>query len=117
MKNPADILQADMARARLASAADAFAFSAPSAAEPCEKGGRRSDTHVRQLAMYLTHVGFGMNLNRVAMAFQRDRSTVAYACHKVEDERDDPELDEMLDALEESLRCLPRSTRKGCLNG
>lgn len=108
MKNPAERVSEDMARARLAIAAAAYAFGEPLDAVTAEaRGGRRQLAHVRQVAMYLAHVGFGMNLNRVALAFGRDRSTAAYACHKIEDERDDPVLDSRLDALEDCLRAAP----------
>jgi chromosomal replication initiation ATPase DnaA len=39
-----------------------------------------------------------------ARAFGRDRSTVSYACHRIEDEREDPAFDERLDALERLIR-------------
>ncbi len=57
----------------------------------------------RQVAMYLAHVGFGMSLARVADAFERDRSTVAHACHLVEDRRDDPAFDAWLETLEQGI--------------
>jgi chromosomal replication initiation ATPase DnaA len=60
--------------------------------------------------MYLTHVAFGLSIQRVATAFMRDRSTVAHACHVVEDRRDDPKFDDMLDQLEASLRAAPAPT-------
>ena len=58
----------------------------------------------RQVAMYLSHVGLGMSLARVADAMGRDRSTVAHGCHKIEDYRDDPDVDEWLDGLESQLK-------------
>lgn len=58
----------------------------------------------RQIAMYVVYVGFGISLARVASAFGRDRSTVAYACHQIEDRRDDAEFDTWLDMLEATLR-------------
>jgi len=61
----------------------------------------------RQIAMYLTHVGFGMSLHRVANAFGRDRSTIAHACHLIEDRRDEREFDEFVDALENALSSVP----------
>lgn len=61
----------------------------------------------RQVAMYLAHTGCGWTTSRVAIAFRRDRSTVSYACQKVEDLRDDPRLDLMLDACEATLRAAP----------
>lgn len=58
----------------------------------------------RQVAMYLSHVGLGMSLARIAAALGRDRSTVAHGCHKIEDLRDDPDVDEWLEDLEEQLK-------------
>lgn len=58
----------------------------------------------RQVAMYLSHVGLGMSLARIAAALGRDRSTVAHGCHKIEDFRDDPEVDEWLEDLECQLK-------------
>lgn len=57
----------------------------------------------RQVAMYLAHVGFGMSLARVAAAFGRDRSTVAHACHLVEDLRDNDEFDAWMARLESGI--------------
>ncbi|MEL7391936.1 MAG: helix-turn-helix domain-containing protein [Pseudomonadota bacterium] len=62
--------------------------------------GPRELVRARQVAMYLTHVGLGMSLSRVAIAFERDRSTVAHACHRIEEMRDDPAYDTWLEALE-----------------
>jgi len=45
------------------------------------------------------HVALGMSLARVARAFGRDRPTVAYACHLIEDRRDDSDFDDWLDQL------------------
>lgn len=65
--------------------------------------GRRELVRARQVAMYLTHVGMGMSLARVAIAFERDRSTVAHACHRIEEQRDDASFDAWLEALEHGL--------------
>jgi chromosomal replication initiation ATPase DnaA len=103
---PTDRHHFDLARARFACDAAAFAFG-------CEKNllsEMRGPTQValaRQVAMYLTHVAFGLSLQRVGFAFARDRSTVAHACHLVEDRRDDPAFDNLLDQLEASLRAAP----------
>lgn len=64
----------------------------------------------RHVAMYLCHVVFEWSLARVASAFGRDRSTVAHACHVVEDKREDDAFDDWIAALEESVR-LGASTR------
>ena len=65
-------------------------------------GGRA--LKARNLAMYLAHVGFGWPLQRVGAAFGRDRTTAGIACRQVEDDRDDPQLDALLDRLESCLR-------------
>ena len=65
--------------------------------------GPRDLVRARQTAMYLTHVGLGMSLSRVAAAFERDRSTVAYACHRIEEMRDEAEFDIWLETLEQGL--------------
>lgn len=58
----------------------------------------------RHVAMYLAHVGLGWPMERVGHAFGRNRSTVGQACRWVEDGRDEPALDDMLDQLEEAIR-------------
>jgi Bacterial dnaA protein helix-turn-helix len=54
----------------------------------------------RQVAMYLAHIGFELSLGTIGRVFDRDRTTVSYACHVVEDGRDDIWLDCRLEALE-----------------
>ncbi len=58
---------------------------------------------VRQIAMYLTHVAFGLTYSEVGRLFLRDRTTVAHACRVIEDSRDDPSIDHTLSALETAL--------------
>lgn len=65
--------------------------------------GPRDMVQARQVAMYLTHVGLEMSLSRVANAFERDRSTVAHACHKIEEMRDEAEFDAWIETLEKGL--------------
>ncbi len=62
--------------------------------------------HARQLAMYLAHVTFGLSLGAVGRHFRRDRTTAAYGCRQVEDRRDNPSFDFMLDRLEQALAIL-----------
>jgi chromosomal replication initiation ATPase DnaA len=62
----------------------------------------------RQSAMYLAHVVFGLTLTDVGHAFGRDRTTAAYACELVEDRRDDPAFDAVLEALENACGTLLR---------
>src|SRR5262245_41560548 len=60
----------------------------------------------RQVAMYLAHVALGLTLTEVGQVFARDRTTVAYACSRVEDLRDDLALHRSLELLEGVLRPL-----------
>ena len=78
--------------------------------EPTPPTGRRGSpraAQARQVAMYLCHVALGMSLSRVGAAFARDRSTVAHACHAMEERRDDPDFDDWIGDLEEALRMAP----------
>ena len=65
--------------------------------------GPRDLVRAWQVAMYLTHVGLSMSLSRVAAAFERDRSTVAHACHRIEEMRDDADFDLWLETIEQGL--------------
>ncbi|WP_208976974.1 helix-turn-helix domain-containing protein [Stappia sp. ES.058] len=58
----------------------------------------------RQVAMYLHHVVLRRTLTAVADRFARDRTTVAHACRVVEDRRDDPAFEELLDAIERAVQ-------------
>lgn len=66
----------------------------------------------RWLALYLAHVGFGWPLERVADAFGLNRATASAACRWVEDERDRPGLDGMLDRLERCMNDLLEAPRE-----
>ncbi|MFY9698814.1 MAG: helix-turn-helix domain-containing protein [Rhodoplanes sp.] len=54
----------------------------------------------RQVAMYLARVCFGATFSEIGQVFGRDRTTAAHACRLVEERRDDPRLDAMLERLE-----------------
>lgn len=73
--------------------------------------GSASEALARQVAMYLCHVAFELSLARVASAFGRDRSTVAYACHAVEDRREEASFDRWIAELEGMLREAPPPER------
>ena len=55
---------------------------------------------VRQIGMYVAHVIAGLSMFEVGLGFQRDRSTVAHACHLVEDLRDDPDFERVILMIE-----------------
>jgi len=65
--------------------------------------GRAAVAFARQTAMYLAHVHFGLTLSQVGRNFGRDRTTVAHACARVEDSRDDPHFEQVLTCLEATL--------------
>lgn len=58
----------------------------------------------RQIAMYLCHVVGQLSLSEISFAFERDRTTVAHACHAIEDRRDSPIFDGQIEVLEDRLR-------------
>lgn len=101
----------DRAAARLASEMVSYVTGVSADDIVGETRGSAEAAFARQIAMYLTHVAFEMSLSRVALAFGRDRSTVAHACHLVEDRRDDTEFDATLDRLEQALREAPAPLR------
>jgi chromosomal replication initiation ATPase DnaA len=73
--------------------------------------GRAEVAFARQSAMYLAHVVFGLTFSAVGTLFNRDRTTAAHACHCVEDRRDDPAIDGLLQRLEDV--CLSLDTPPG----
>jgi chromosomal replication initiation ATPase DnaA len=54
----------------------------------------------RQLAVYLIHVMLQRPFKDTAQLVGRDRTTVAYACARIEDEREDPAFDAEVSRLE-----------------
>ena len=74
---------------RLVTSCVAFDFGLDVDALNAGSGTARRAVFARQIAMYLAHVGFGLNFEIVGQAFGRDRTTVAHACRVIEDSRDD----------------------------
>jgi hypothetical protein len=64
---------------------------------------RRPLCHMRQIAMYLSHVVLSVPYQTIGRSFGRDRSTVVHACAVVEDRRDDPGYDLFVERCE---RCI-----------
>ncbi|MBX3575884.1 MAG: chromosomal replication initiator DnaA [Rhizobiaceae bacterium] len=62
--------------------------------------GEPDIARVRQIAMYVAHVALSLSMRDVGRGFARDRTTVVYACHLVEDLRDDPEFDRLVQTAE-----------------
>ena len=78
----------------------AAAFAVP--ADELRAPSRRTAgvAFARQSAMYLAHVAMGLSLSAVGRIFHRHRTTAAHACQLVEQRRDDPAIDRLLDMLE-----------------
>ena len=63
--------------------------------------------------MYLAHVTCGLSLTEVGEVFARDRTTVAHACGRVEDLRDDRRLRSLARAVG-GRHCVPCCRRPPC---
>jgi chromosomal replication initiation ATPase DnaA len=98
---------ADGAAARLAAGVAGYALGVSCDAIVDHARGPSEVAFARQVAMYLCHVAFELSLARVALAFGRDRSTVAHACHAIEDRREHEEFDLWIESLETMLRGAP----------
>lgn len=61
-------------------------------------------TRARQVAMYLSAVVLNMTPSEIARAFSRHRATAIYACQRIEDMRDNAEMDRTLCWLESLVR-------------
>ena len=76
------------------------------------RGARRGPAKValaRQIAMYLAHTRLRLNYSDAGALFGRDRTTAAHAVRAIEERREEPLLDSMVDCLERSVDVWPRS--------
>jgi chromosomal replication initiation ATPase DnaA len=69
-----------------------------------ESRGQAPVALARQVSMYLMHCAFGVSLTDIGHIFCRDRTTASYACKIVEDRRDEPVFDYILNNLENIVR-------------
>ncbi|MTW17093.1 chromosomal replication initiator DnaA [Rhodoplanes serenus] len=99
----------------------AAAFALPPGALTTRGRGPATAAFARQVAMYLAHVEFGASHSAVGRAFGRDRTTAAHGCRVVEERRDDPQVDALLERLARALAPIGgrgagcgRMTRGGC---
>lgn len=83
----------------------AAVFTVPMVELRAQTRSRARTAFARQVAMYLAHVVCGLSLTEVGALFGRDRTTVSHACAVVEDRRDDPGFDCLMEHLE---RAVPR---------
>jgi chromosomal replication initiation ATPase DnaA len=97
----------DRARAAFITSMVAMSSRVPAREIVAASRNHAAAAHARQVAMYMAYVGYAWSLSRVATAFGRDRTTVSYACHRIEDMRDDPAFDAYLGDMETCLRAAP----------
>ncbi len=57
---------------------------------------KASIAEARQTAQYICHVILGLNYTDIAKIFGRDRTTIAHACRRIEDQRDDHVIDQTI---------------------
>ncbi len=81
-----------------AATAAAFAVAVDKVRAPSR--GSATVAFARQSAMYLAHVVLRLDFKSTGRLFRRDRTTAAHACRIVEQRRDDPAIDRLLDTLE-----------------
>jgi DnaA-like protein len=96
-KNPKDTPEAEGCRMAILLAADAFQVPLPWIVAGTR--GSAESAHARQAAMYLAHVALGIPLAAIGRFFGRDHSTIAHACRRVEDRRDDSGFDVLIAEL------------------
>lgn len=65
--------------------------------------GSKHLSEARQIFQYLLHIGFGHSYSDLARISRRDRTSIAHACHKIEDMRDDAKIDRALYFAEMAL--------------
>ena len=97
----------DAAKTRLSADIVGYSLGVASAEIFADGKGTPESAFARQVAMYLCYTAFEISLARVAVAFERDRSTVSHACHRIEDRRDEPQFDRWIESLEVMARRAP----------
>jgi chromosomal replication initiation ATPase DnaA len=81
----------------------ASAFAVRREAIRDSRRGRAGTAFARQVAMYLSHTRLGLSFTETGAVFGRDRTTAAHACRTVEEKREDPRIDEVVDHLERAI--------------
>jgi chromosomal replication initiation ATPase DnaA len=75
--------------------------------------GSATAAFARQVAMYLAHTCLGLSYTATGLLFGRDRTTAAYACRRIEERREDPNVDALVDCLERAIALGPTKIGKG----
>jgi chromosomal replication initiation ATPase DnaA len=105
------VTDADRTRAGLALQIVALVTGVPAEAMTRRERLNPRACRARWTAMYLSHVSYGWPLERVGHVFGLNRATAGIACRWVEDERDRPAFDALLDRMEAVLRGLIETPR------
>ena len=78
----------------------AAAFRAEPAALVAPTRGPARVALARQVAIYLLRTRLHMSYEEAGACFARDRTTAAHACYRIEERREDPGFDTLIDCLE-----------------
>jgi len=81
----------------------ASAFELPSERLLRYDRGNAKATRARQIAIYLMHTGLSFSLAKVSRIYNKDRTTIGYACRLIEDLRDSPAFDDRILELENTI--------------
>lgn len=66
----------------------------------------REECFIKHLSIYLSHVILGHSMRKIAQGFNIDRTSVSYACRKIEDKRDDVEDEKFISTCERLIGIL-----------
>ncbi|MBO6918260.1 MAG: hypothetical protein JJ858_07515 [Rhizobiaceae bacterium] len=71
-----------------------------------EKRSFQGVKFIKHLAIYLCHVVLGHSMRKIARGIGLDRTSVSYACRKIEDKRDDYEAEQFISLCERLIGLL-----------
>ncbi|CAL1691077.1 hypothetical protein MMB232_01212 [Brevundimonas subvibrioides] len=100
------VSEQDRKRADLVIQIVALRFGVPVAAITHEARPAPKALRARRVAMYLAYVSFGWAQERVGHVFAVNRQTASTACRRIEDARDNAELNALLDELEGAIHAI-----------
>ena len=105
--------QSAAAACRLAQEIAGLGFDVPLSEirRPSRAGNQACDA--RHVAMYLANTSFQISLSKIALAFGRERTSIAHAVRRIEDWRDEDAFDLRLQRLEEVAIAACRAAAMG----
>ena len=66
----------------------------------------KEEIFVKHLSIYLSHVVLGHSMRKIARGFELDRTSVSYACRRIEDKRDDEKYEKFISSCERLIDIL-----------